>query len=133
MVTMVRARDEVGRSAAIPDGATDPISAAVRLRPPQRAGLAERFEATDPDPQRELTRHPWVARMLASRRFQLAVAGPSTAVFFAIIVSGLVGTSDPTLNLTAITWYLWFCLVFVMLVAAGRAWCVMCPFGAVGD
>jgi NosR/NirI family nitrous oxide reductase transcriptional regulator len=61
------------------------------------------------------------------------LAGPSTLVFFAIIVSGLVGTSDPTLNLTAITWYLWFCLVFVMLVVAGRAWCAMCPFGAIGD
>ena len=43
-----------------------------------------------------------------------------TAVFFLIIISGLVGTSDPTLNVTAITWYLWFCLVFVMMVV-GRA------------
>jgi polyferredoxin len=95
--------------------------------------LAERFAATDPGPGREVTARPWVARMLASKHFQLAVAGPSTAVFFAIIVSGLVGTSDPVLNLTAITWYLWFCLVFVMLVVAGRAWCAMCPFGAIGD
>jgi hypothetical protein len=129
MVSVVHPRDEVVR----PEGATDPISVAVHLRPPTREGLAERFAATDPGPQRELTRRPWLAHMLASRRFQLVVAGPVTAVFLAIIVSGLVGTSDPTLNLTAITWYLWFCLVFVMLVAAGRVWCTMCPFGAIGD
>src|SRR5579864_890567 len=95
MASVVRARDEVARV----DGVSDPISVAVRLRPPQREGLAERFAATDPPPQRELTRRPWVARLLASKWFQLAIAGPVTAGFLAIIVSGLVGTSDPTLNL----------------------------------
>jgi polyferredoxin len=129
MVTELRAREEAAR----PAGATDPISVAVRLRPPHREGLEERFTATDPAPTWELTRRPWLARAFASRWFQLAVAGPVTAVFLAIIVSGLVGTSDPTLNFTAITWYVWFCLVFVTLVAAGRAWCAVCPFGAIGD
>jgi NosR/NirI family nitrous oxide reductase transcriptional regulator len=112
---------------------SDPVGAAVRLRPPVHDGLVERFADTDLGSDRELTRHRWVARLFASRRFQLAVAGPTTLVFFAIIVSGFVGTNDPTLNLTAITWYLWFCLVFVMLVTAGRAWCAMCPFGFIGD
>jgi len=134
MTSVAPIRDETGPS---PErnghGGSDPVSVAIRLRPPQREGLAERFAATDPGPRRELSKRPWVARLLASRKFQLAVAGPTTLVFFAIIVSGVVGTSDPTLNLTAITWYLWFCLVFVMLVVAGRAWCAMCPFGAIGD
>ncbi len=111
----------------------DPIGAAIHLRPPERDGVAERLAATDPPPQYELTKRPWVARMLANRKFQFAIAAPTTAVFWIIVISGLVGTKDPTLNLTAITWYLWFCLVFVMMVAAGRAWCAMCPFGAMGD
>src|ERR1017187_3671920 len=108
MTSVAPVRDETAPSPG-PDGhgRSDPISVAMRLRPPQREGLADRFAATDPGPGWELSRRPWVARMLASRRFQLALAGPSTLVFFAIIVSGLVGTSDPTLNLTAITWYLW--------------------------
>ena len=128
MTIMVPAREEED-----PIGRTDPISVAVHLRPPKREGLAERFAGTDPNPRHELTMRPWVARLLASHKFQLVVAGPTTLVFFAIIASGFIGTSDPTLNLTAITWYLWFCLVFVMLVVAGRAWCAMCPFGAIGD
>jgi polyferredoxin len=111
----------------------DPISVAIRLRPPHHDGLSERFADTDPSPGRELTRWPWLARLFASKKFQLAIAGPTTLGFFAIIVSGLVGTKDPTLNVTAITWYVWFCMVFVMLVVAGRAWCAMCPFGAIGD
>src|SRR5579883_3266333 len=112
---------------------SDPISVAVHLRPTHRAGLEERFAATDLAPGRELSKAPWVARMLASKWFQIGIAAPITLGFFLIILSGLVGTSDPTLNVTAITWYLWFCLVFVMLVVAGRAWCIMCPFGAIGD
>jgi hypothetical protein len=47
---------------------------------PRREGLADRFAATDPAAQRELTRRPWVARLLASKWFQLAIAGPATVV-----------------------------------------------------
>lgn len=112
---------------------SDPISVAIRLRPPQREGIAERFAATDPKPSSDLSDRPWIARMLASRKFQFAIAAPATAFFLLVLISGFVGTKDPALNLTAITWYLWFCLVFVMLTVAGRAWCAMCPYGSVGD
>jgi NosR/NirI family transcriptional regulator, nitrous oxide reductase regulator len=112
---------------------SNPVAMSIRLRPPERDGMAERFGATDPPAGLELTKRPWVARLLASRKFYFALAAPTTLFFLLILVSGLVGTKDPTLNLTAITWYLWFCLIFVMLVVAGRAWCAMCPFGTVGD
>jgi len=34
---------------------------------------------------------------------------------------------------TAITWYVWFCLVFVMMVVVGRAWRSMSPFSGFGE
>ena len=46
MATVLRGRTEV----AHPEGSTDPTSVAVRLRPPHRDGLEERFAATDPGP-----------------------------------------------------------------------------------
>jgi polyferredoxin len=117
-----------------PDGRrSDPVAVTIHLRKPQTVGVAERFAATDPASGLDLSGHPWVARILASKWFPRAIMVPATAFFLAIIVSGLVGTSDPALNITAITWYVWFCLVFVMLVVAGRAWCAMCPFGTIGD
>ncbi|MDA8045392.1 MAG: 4Fe-4S binding protein [Actinomycetota bacterium] len=113
----------------------DPISAAVRLRPVQRTGVKERFEASDPPRGMDvLARSPRLARLVKSRRFQFLLILPNQIVFWTVIFVGLVGTADPGLNFaTAITWYVWFCLVFVMMVVVGRAWCAMCPFGGFAE
>jgi hypothetical protein len=50
------------------------------------------------------------------------------------IFSGIFGTLTPGLNFgTAITWYVWFFVIFLMMVAVGRAWCAMCPFGGFAE
>ncbi len=114
--------------------APDPLSVAVRLRPTKRSGLEERFAATDPDPGLELTRHPLVARLVRNRKFQFLLILPNQIVFWTVIFVGLFGTVIPGLNFgAAITWYVWFCLVFVMMVVVGRAWCAMCPFGGFAE
>ncbi len=112
----------------------DPVSVAVRLRPPERHGLEERFAASDPSPGLELTAHPRVARLLKNRKFQFLLILPNQIVFWTVIFVGLLGTAVPGLNFgAAITWYVWFCLVFVMMVVVGRAWCAMCPFGGFAE
>jgi len=111
-----------------------PVSAAVRLRAPVRSGVTERFEATDPPRGWDVAAHPLVARILRSRKFQFALILPNQVIFWLVIGLGLLGTVVPGLNFgTAITWYIWFCLVFVLMVAVGRAWCVMCPFGGFAE
>ena len=112
----------------------DPVSAAVRLRPAKRAGLEERFAATDPEPGLEVTRNPRVARLMRNRKFQFLLILPNQIVFWTVIFVGVLGTAIPGLNFgAAITWYVWFCLVFVMMVVVGRAWCAMCPFGGFAE
>ncbi len=114
--------------------ATDLISVAVKLRPPERMGLEERFTDIDPSPGWDLARNPRIARLMRNRKFQFALIVPNQIIFWMVIISGLAGTVDPGLNFgTAITWYLWFCLVFVMMVVVGRAWCAMCPFGGFAE
>jgi len=111
-----------------------PVATAVHLRPTHREGMAQRFAPTDPPRTWDVARHPRVARLLRSRRFQFMLILPNQIVFWAVILLGLLGTVVPGLNFgTAITWYLWFCLVFVMMVVVGRAWCAMCPFGGFGE
>ena len=112
----------------------DPVSAAVRLGPPRRAGIEERFAATDPEPGLEITRNPRVARLVRNRLFQFLLILPNQIVFWTVIFVGVLGTAIPGLNFgDAITWYVWFCLVFVMMVVVGRAWCAMCPFGGFAE
>lgn len=109
-------------------------SSPVRLRPPERQGLQERFAASDPRPGWDLTAHPRVAKLVRSRRFQFFLILPNQIIFWTVIFVGLLGTAVPGLNFgAAITWYVWFCLVFVMMVVVGRAWCAMCPFGGFAE
>ncbi len=113
---------------------SDPVATAVHLRPRDTEGMAERFAATDPPSGWDVARVPAVGRLLHHRRFQFALILPNQIVFWLVILSGLAGTVVPGLNFgTAITWYLWFCLVFVMMVVIGRAWCAMCPFGGFAE
>ncbi|HQT99232.1 MAG TPA: 4Fe-4S binding protein [Acidimicrobiales bacterium] len=111
----------------------DPVPVAIHTRRPDDAPVA-RFSASDPTPGLDVARNPLVARLLHDRKFQFLLILPNQIIFWFVIGIGLLGTVVPGLNFaTAITWYLWFCLVFVMMVVVGRAWCAMCPFGGFGE
>lgn len=105
-----------------------------QLREPRRDGLEGHFGPSDPDPRFELTRFPWLKRLLKSRKFQFFFILPNQIIFWIVIVTGLVGAMRPTRNFsTVITWYIWFMVVFVLMVGVGRAWCLMCPFGGFAE
>lgn len=83
---------------------------------------------------RDWARWPWLARWLRSRTWQFQVILPNQILFWVVIVVGLVGPNDPGLNFaTAVTWFVWFCLVFVLIVMTGRGWCAVCPFGGLAE
>ncbi|HUY07266.1 MAG TPA: 4Fe-4S binding protein [Acidimicrobiales bacterium] len=112
----------------------DPVAVAIHLRPAVREEADRHFSPSDLQKNWDVARHPRVARMLRSRRFQFALIVPNQIIFWVVILTGLLGTVVPGLNFgTAITWYIWFCLVFVMMVVVGRAWCAMCPFGGFAE
>jgi polyferredoxin len=130
MVVEVREEVPSGRGAHL----VDPVAVAIRTRPPARAGAAEHFTSTDPSPGLDVARNPRVARLLHNRKLQFMLILPNQIIFWLVIGIGLLGTLVPGLNFaTAITWYVWFCLVFVMMVVVGRAWCAMCPFGGFAE
>jgi hypothetical protein len=113
---------------------SDPIAAAVKLRPRVLEGSEQRFGPSDPDPNLDLLQRPRIARLVRNRKFQFLLILPNQIVFWTVIFVGLLGTAIPGLNFgAAITWYVWFCLVFVMMVVVGRAWCAMCPFGGFAE
>ena len=112
----------------------NPISVTIRTKTPVSAGAHEHFESSDPTLGFDVARNPRVARLLKNRKLQFFLIVPNQIIFWLVIGIGLLGTVVPGLNFaTAITWYVWFCLVFVMMVVVGRAWCAMCPFGGFGE
>lgn len=123
-----------GRAVESPAQRQDPVAVSVHLRPRRQEGMELRFAPSDPPRGWDLARSPRVARLLRNRKFQFLLILPNQLIFWLVIFVGLLGSVVPGLNFgTAITWYVWFCLVFVMMVAVGRAWCVMCPFGGFGE
>jgi NosR/NirI family nitrous oxide reductase transcriptional regulator len=105
-----------------------------RLKAPIRVGLEEHFKETDVKPSRELTKNPKIAALVKNRKFQFFLILPNQIIFWLVIFVGILGASDPNLNFgTAITWFVWFCLVFVLMVVVGRGWCAMCPFGGFAE
>ena len=112
----------------------DPVAQAVHLRPTHHAGIEERFGPSDLPTGFDITRNPRIAKLVGNRKFQFLLILPNQIIFWTVIFVGLLGTAIPGLNFgAAITWYVWFCLVFVMMVVAGRAWCAMCPFGGFAE
>lgn len=109
------------------------MSSCAQKRDPHPAG--ERFRGVEELTGADLAagRSP-LGRWMRSRRWQFLLILPNQVLFWVVIVVGFVGVADPNLNFaTAITWYVWFCLVFVTVVVVGRGWCAICPFGGLGE
>ncbi len=114
-----------------PDEATRRPSGARRLRSAYEREL-EQFAATDPSI--DISRHRWVDTFLRDRRYQFTLILPNQILFWLVVFAGILGPSTPGRNFaTAITWYVWFCVVFLLTVVIGRGWCAMCPFGGFAE
>lgn len=82
----------------------------------------------------DLTDRPAVARFLRRPGWQFALTAPNHLLFWLVIVNGLVGVADPGRSFaTTVTWNVWFCLVFVLILTTGRGWCAVCPFGGAAE
>ena len=106
------------------------------VRPAQREGLSERLSGSDV--RLDLTKvsglGPILERMPKSRRFQFYFILPTQIIFWLVVICGIFGTLEPSQNFgTAITWYIWFALMFPATMLIGRAWCLACPFGGLGE
>ena len=76
----------------------------------------------------------FVRRLVGLGMFQFLLVLPTTAVVAVIVVSGAVGIEHPSFNFaTVFTWVVWWGALLLSFVALGRAWCLVCPLGALGE
>ncbi|MCL4448838.1 MAG: 4Fe-4S binding protein [Actinobacteria bacterium] len=127
-------RDETPSSAgSVKDVAGEVAFRPVHLHSPIKDGAEHHFEPTDV--KLDVAKFKIINRILKTRPFQFMMILPNQIIFWIVIIGGIfAATQDGTRNFgTVITWYVWFCLVFVMMVGVGRAWCNMCPFGGFAE
>ncbi len=76
-----------------------------------------------------------VIRWLVKRHFfQFLLVFPALFIFIFAFISIIFGVQHPAFNFGMVfTWVVWWGMVIMMLVFLGRGWCVMCPFGAIGE
>lgn len=82
-----------------------------------------------------LEKYPWLKPLLKSRWFQPALILVTLAGFSLAILTGLFGTPAGSRNFGIIfVWIVWWALLIIILVpAAGRLWCAVCPIPAPGE
>lgn len=66
--------------------------------------------------------------------FQFLLILPTAAVVALVLVSTAVGLDHPSVNFgTVVTWVVWWGALLLSFLLFGRAWCLVCPLGAVGE
>jgi polyferredoxin len=75
-----------------------------------------------------------VRRTLAIPAFQFLLVLPAAAVVTLVLLSTAVGLDHPAVNFgTVFTWVVWWEGLLGSLLLLGRAWCLVCPLGALGE
>ena len=74
----------------------------------------------------------WVGAALRSRLFRFAMQAVFVFAFLVVIAAGLFGHQNPAMNIAPIlTWTIWWGLLIVLIMFAGKAWCYVCPWDAI--
>lgn len=83
----------------------------------------------------ELTRWPWVRRLLRQRALNWALMTVVLAAFVLAIAAGILGTAAGSANFGIVfVWIVWWGLLMgVLLPLGGRLWCLICPIPAPGE
>ncbi|MGC5327499.1 4Fe-4S binding protein [Brevibacillus sp. SYSU BS000544] len=80
----------------------------------------------------DLLRFPWVSRLIRSRKTRLILQMFTVFLFLFIIATGLFGIQDASLNLsTVLTWTIWWIVLVLFILFAGKLWCYICPWDAI--
>lgn len=83
---------------------------------------------------RDLQDFALIRRVLRLRAFQFLVTLPTAALVAVVLISTWVGIEHPGFNFGIVfTWVVWWGALLLSLVFLGRAWCLACPVGAVGE
>ncbi len=75
-----------------------------------------------------------IRRALRFRPFQFLAIVPAALIVAVVLTSTWLGIDHPGFNFgTVFTWVVWWGALLVSFIFLGRAWCFVCPVGAVGE
>jgi polyferredoxin len=82
----------------------------------------------------DLLQYNAVASVFKNRKTQFLFQLPAVVLLILAVFAGFFGIQNSSKNLATISiWVIWWSLLIISLALVGRIWCLMCPFGAIGD
>ncbi|NJD53046.1 MAG: 4Fe-4S binding protein [Candidatus Methanoperedens sp.] len=82
----------------------------------------------------DLLQQKAAASLFKNRKPQFLFQLPGFLLFVLVVLAGFFGIQNSNKSLTTISiWVIWWSLLIISLALAGRLWCFICPFGAIGD
>lgn len=83
---------------------------------------------------RNLLDVPWIGVALRSPLLATLTQALLLALTAVVVVVGVADVQEPGVNFaTKLTWTIWWAGVIFTFVLLGRAWCAVCPFGALNE
>jgi YHS domain-containing protein len=74
----------------------------------------------------------FIRSAVRSRVFRFVCQMFFSVSFLVIIAAGLFGNQNPALNIAPIlTWTVWWGMLIILIMFAGKAWCYVCPWDAI--
>ncbi len=82
----------------------------------------------------DLLENESIRSILKNRKTQFLFQLPAVMFLVLVVFAGFFGIQNSNKSLaTNSIWVIWWSLLIISLALAGRVWCLMCPFGAIGD
>jgi len=82
----------------------------------------------------DLLENESIRSIIKNRKAQFLFQLPAVLLLVLVVFAGFFGIQNSNKSLaTILIWVIWWSLLIISLALAGRVWCLMCPFGAIGD
>ena len=90
---------------------------------------------SEDEPDRyDLLENGSIRSILKDRKTNFLFQLPAVLLLVLVVFAGFFGIQNSNKSLaTILIWVIWWSLLIISLALAGRVWCLMCPFGAIGD
>ncbi len=82
----------------------------------------------------DLLKNESIRSIIKNRKTQFLFQLPTVLFLVLVVFTGFFGIQNSNKSLATISiWVIWWSLLIISLALAGRIWCLICPFGSMGD
>ncbi len=92
------------------------------------------MKSEDKPDRYDLLENESIRSSFKNRKTQFLFQLPAVLLLVLVVFAGFFGIQNSNKSLATISiWVIWWSLLIISLALVGRIWCLMCPFGAIGD